>query len=81
MLSSEQMFQSTHYPFQIYNVYVVTTIIFLAQLVERALSISEVCSLNPVIGKIYIEHLLTVICIEESKIKKKDAGNGHFLKK
>ena len=41
-----------------------------AQLVEQSLSILEVRSLNPVMGKIYIEHLFTVKCIEKTKIKK-----------
>ena len=35
---------------------------------------------NPVISKFYIEHLLTVNCIEKTKIKKKVAGNGPSLK-
>ena len=47
-----------------------------AQLVERLLPIPEVQGSNPVIGKIYIEHLLTVNCIEKTEIKKKEAGNG-----
>ena len=34
---------------------------------------------NPVIGKIYIEHLFTVICIGKRKIKEKEALNGPFL--
>ena len=49
-----------------------------AQLVERLLAIPDVRVLNPVIGEIYIEHLFTVKCIEETKIKKKEAGNGPF---
>ena len=40
----------------------------------------EVHGSNPVIGKIYIEHF-TVNCIEKTKIKKKQAGNGPFFKK
>ena len=51
-----------------------------AQLVERSLLIPEVHGSNPVIGKIYIKHF-TVNCIEKTKIKKKQAGNGPFLKK
>ena len=44
-----------------------------AQLVEQLLPIPEV------IGKIYIEHLFTVNCIEKTKIKKKEAGEmAHF---
>ena len=30
---------------------------------------------------IFIEHLFTVNCIEKTKIKKKEAGNGPFKKK
>ena len=46
----------------------------MAHLVERSLVIPEVRSLNPVIGKIYIEHLFTVNYIEKTKIKKKRPG-------
>ena len=42
-----------------------------AQLVKQLLPTPEVCGLNPVIGKIYIEHLFNVNCIEKMKIKKK----------
>ena len=55
-----------------------------AQLVERSLPIPEVRGSNPVIGKNYIEHLFIVycqLCIEKTKIKKKEAMNGPFLKK
>ena len=46
-----------------------------AQLVERLLPIPEVHGSNPVIGKnLYLT--ITVNCIEKSKIKKKEAGNG-----
>ena len=45
--------------------------VVVAQLVERSLPIPEVHGLNPVISKIYIEHLFTVNCIEKTKIKKK----------
>ena len=56
--------------------------VVVAQLIERALPIPEVCGSNPVIGKnLYIEHLFTVNCIEKMKIKKKVAGNGPFLKR
>ena len=47
-----------------------------AQLVERLLSIPEVRSLNPVIGNIYIEHLIIVNCIENMKINEKEARIG-----
>ena len=46
-----------------------------AQLAVWSLPISEIRSLNPVIGKTYSE-LLTV---EKMKIKKKEAGNGPFF--
>ena len=49
-----------------------------AQLAERLLPIPEVCGLNPVIGKIYIEHLFTINCIENTKINKKRLGMAHF---
>ena len=54
--------------------------VVVAQLVERSPPIPEVCSSNPLIGKIYIEHF-TVNCIEKTKNKEKEAGNGQFLKK
>ena len=53
----------------------------MAQLVERLLAILEFRGSNSVIRKIYIEHLFTVNCIEKTKIKKKEAGNGPFKKK
>ena len=57
----------------------------MAQLVERLLSIPEVCSSTPVIGKIYVEHLFVnlfiINCIEKMKIYKKNQGMAHFLKK
>ena len=53
---------------------------WLGWLVERSHWIIEVRGSNQVIGKIYIEHLLTVNCIEKTKIKKKEAGNDPFLK-
>ena len=52
--------------------------VVVAQLVEGSLPIPEVHSLNPVIGKIYTEHLL--LTVEETKIKKKETGNGPFKK-
>ena len=54
--------------------------VVVAQLVERSPPIPEVCSSNPLIGKIYIEHF-TVNCIEKTKNKEKEAGNGQFFKK
>ena len=53
--------------------------VVIAQLVERSLPIPEVHSSNPVIGKIYIEHLFSVNCMEKTKIKKKEAWNGRFF--
>ena len=54
----------------------------MAQLVEQLLPIPEARGSNPVIGKIYIEHLFaTVNCIEKTKIKKKRSGLTHFFKK
>ena len=50
----------------------------MAQLVERLLSIPEVRGSTPVIGKINIEHLFSVKCIEMMEIKK-EAGNGPFF--
>ena len=44
----------------------------MTQLAEQPLLIPEVCGSNPVISKIYIEHLFTV-SIEKTK---KEAGNG-----
>ena len=49
-----------------------------AQLVEWSLSIPEVRSSNPVIGKI-LYWTFTVNCIEKTKIKKKGPGKAHFL--
>ena len=37
------------------------------QLAELLLPTTEVCSLNPVIRKIYIGHLFTTDCIEKTK--------------
>ena len=51
-----------------------------AQLVERSLPLQEVCSSNPVIGKKYIEHLITVNCVEKTKMKKR-GQDWPFLKK
>ena len=51
-------------------------------LVAWSFPIPEVCGSNPVIGKIYIAHLLTVICTEKTKMKKKEAGMAQsFFKK
>ena len=47
---------------------------------ERSLLIPEVRGSNPVIGKIYNEHLFTVNCIEKTKRKKKRPGMAHLKK-
>ena len=39
-------------------------------------STPEFCGSNPVIGKISVEHLFAVNCIENMQIKRKEAGNG-----
>ena len=41
--------------------------------------IPEVCGSNTVIGKIYIEHLFTVNCIEKSEMKTKRPGMANFF--
>ena len=53
--------------------------VVVAQLVERLLPIPEVQGSNPVIGKIYIEHLFT--CLLSSVLnRRKEAGNGPLFK-
>ena len=47
----------------------------MAQVVEQLLPAPEVYSSNPVLGKFYIEHLCFAKCIEETKVKKKEARN------
>ena len=51
-----------------------------AQWVEMSLTIPEVRSSNPVIGK-NLYRTFTVNCIEKTKIKKKRPGMAHFFKK
>ena len=58
--------------------------VVVAQLVEQLLPIPEVHGSNPVIGKtlyIYRTFVYCQLCIEKTKIKKKEAGNGPFKKK
>ena len=43
--------------------------VVVAQLVDRSLSIPEVCSSNPDFGKIYIEHLFT--CLLSTALKRR----------
>ena len=56
-------------------------VVVVAQLVERSLPIPEVHGSNPVLDKICIENLFTVNCIEKTKIRKKETGNGSFCEK
>ena len=53
--------------------------VVVAQLVEQLLPLLEVRGSNTVIGKINIEHLFTIICIEKTKINQKRPGMTHFL--
>ena len=53
--------------------------VVVAQLVERSLPIPEGRGSNPVIGKILYQ-ILTVNCIEKTKLKKRRPGMAHFLK-
>ena len=53
----------------------------MAQLVEQPLLIPEVRGSDPVIGKIYIDQLFTINCIEKKKINKKRPGMAHFFLK
>ena len=55
-------------------------VVFVAQLVERWLLKTEVTVRIQSSAK-FIEHLFTVNCIEKTKIKKKEAGNGPFKKR
>ena len=50
-------------------------------MVEPLLPIPEVWGSNPVIGKIYIEHLFPCNCIEKTKIQKKRPVMAHLIKK
>ena len=50
----------------------------MAQLAEQSFLTPEIRSLNPVIGKIYAEHLFTAKCIER---RQKEKVIGPFLKK
>ena len=52
-----------------------------AQLVERSLPIPEIRGSNPVIGKIYWTFVYCQLCVEKTKIRRKEAGNGPFFKK
>ena len=55
-----------------------------AQLAEQSLPIPQVCGLNPVIDKnlfIYGTFVYCQLCVEKTKIKKKEAGHGPFFLK
>ena len=57
--------------------------VVVAQLVERSLPIPEVRSSNPVIGKnlfIILNICFCQLCIEKTKIKKKESGMALFKK-
>ena len=53
-----------------------------AQLAERSLLISQIRNSNPDNGKIYRTIIIhcQLYCIEKTKIKEKEAGNGPFFK-
>ena len=51
-----------------------------AQLAERSLMIPEDPGSNPVIGNFYLNIYLLLMFVEKTKIKKKEAENGPFLK-
>ena len=51
-----------------------------AQLIQLLLPTPEVCGSNQAIGKLYINYLLTVICIEKTKIKGKMPGIAYLKK-
>ena len=53
-------------------------VVVVAQLVERSLPTPKVHGLNPVIGKLFIEHLFTVNCIEKTEIKIERPRIAHF---
>ena len=58
-------------------------VVVVAQLVEQSLPIPKVRGSFPVIGKnlfIFWTFVYCQLCVEKTKIKKKEAGNGPFLK-
>ena len=55
--------------------------VVVAELVERLLPIPEVRGSNPVIGKIYIEHLFIFNCVEGTKFRKRGRKWPVFYKK
>ena len=52
--------------------------VVVAQLVEWSLLIPEVGGSNPSMANFYIEHLVTVNCIEKAKLTKKRVGLAIF---
>ena len=44
---------------------------------KQSLPTQEVCGSNPIIVKVLL-NILTIKCIEKTKIKKKEAGNGQL---
>ena len=55
--------------------------VVVAQLVEWLLPTPEVRCLNPVISKIYMEHILFIVnCFKKAKYLEKEAMNGPFKK-
>ena len=57
--------QTKHFIFKMTKIH---TAVVVAQLVQRLLPIPEVCSSNPVIGKIYIVYVFIINCFEKTKI-------------
>ena len=47
---------------------------------KQSLPTQEVCGSNPIIVKVLL-NILTIKCIEKTKIKKKEAGNGQLKKR
>ena len=52
--------------------------VVVAKLAERLLPIPEVCGSIPVITKFLFRTFIFDNCIDKTKIKKKEAGNGPF---
>ena len=49
--------------------------VIVAQLVDQSLPTPEIRNSNPVIGKIYIERLLSIV-LKKRKVRKEEAENG-----
>ena len=76
LLTSWELFNPISYQWTINNLQPREVVV--AQLVEQPLLIPEVRGSDPVIGKIYIDQLFTINCIEKKKINKKRPGMAHF---